>query len=167
MIGQIEEKHYVVCPDCCGFFKRNFLRRHRKSCEMRSTRESKGRENHLTEAQIFSSSGGLHNIFYNSLRLKQEVFININADEISTASMKDILICSYAESLLGKHKRKQTRKVVSNKMRELERQLKRMTGVCNMSDILKREYYDNIVGATKIGYDPETKVTVHLRMQCI
>lgn len=116
-----ENETYVTCPDCFGFFKRNFLRRHRNNCKVKD--RSGTRNNHLSEAQIFKICNGPSNDFYNSLRLKEEVFKIMRADNISQIAMKDPLICSYAESLLQKHKRTQIRTTISNKMRELGRLL--------------------------------------------
>lgn len=85
----------------------------------------------------------------------------MRSDEISETAMNDILICCFAEDLLGKHKRIQIRNVVSNKMRELGRlliQLKKTTGVKQMIDVLKPEFFDSIVVATKVisGYNADT-----------
>ncbi|RZC32765.1 hypothetical protein BDFB_013049, partial [Asbolus verrucosus] len=132
----MEEKDtYVTCQDCFGFFKRQFLRRHRKRCKLRTSAiDTTKRENHLTEAQLFAVCAGPYNEFYDSLRLKNEIFKIMRADKISRVAMGDILISSFAESLLRKHKRTQIRNAISNKMREL-------------------------VSATKIisGYNPETR----------
>lgn len=152
------KQKYVVCPNCYGFFKREFLRHHGKTCRLASKNESHSRQNHLTSSQMFTVCAGPYKDFYSSLRLKEEVFKILRADEISQIAMKDILICSYAESLLRKHKRTQIRNTISNKMRELGRlllTLKKITGVETLFGALKPEFFDNIVAATKIisGYD--------------
>lgn len=103
---------------------------------------------------------GIANDFYQTLRLKDEVFKIMRNDDVSKSAMQDVLICSYGDSLLRKHKRPQIKNVVSNKMRELGRlliTLKQMSGVQKLVDIMKPEFFDNIVSATKIlsGYNPE------------
>ncbi|KAJ8929599.1 hypothetical protein NQ314_017706, partial [Rhamnusium bicolor] len=110
---------YVPCQDCFGFYKRNYLRRHRKSCALRSSKSSGDREKHLTESQKFMVCSGYYKDFYNSLRLKDEVFTIMSADEISKTAMEDVLTCSYVEGLLSKYKRTQIRMTISNKIREL------------------------------------------------
>ncbi|KAK4882271.1 hypothetical protein RN001_005590 [Aquatica leii] len=154
---------YLACPDCLGFFKRTFLRRHRKTCSLKpKNNKLSERENHLTTSQMFKICGGANKEFYDSLRLKNEVFKIMRPDEISKVAMNDILICSYGESLLSKHKRIQIRTTISNKMRELARQLitlRKTTAVQCFFDVLKPELFDNLVSATKIisGYNPETR----------
>nr|XP_023026197.1 uncharacterized protein LOC111514190 [Leptinotarsa decemlineata] len=86
----------------------------------------------------------------------------MRVDEISKTVMEDVLICSYEESQLRRHKRVQLATMVSNKMRELGRLLivlKQTVGIRNLFDALKPEFFDNIVTATKIisGYDEENR----------
>ncbi|KAJ8966985.1 hypothetical protein NQ314_003173 [Rhamnusium bicolor] len=154
-------ENYVPCSNCFGYFKRNFLRRHRRKCPLRSERNT-SRENHLSASQLMIICSGNYSKFYDSLRLKKEVFTIMRADKISEAAMSDLLICSYAEGLLGKHKRTQIKTVISNKMRELGRlllQLKETTNVQRLIDVLKPEFFDTIVAATKVisGYNPNNK----------
>lgn len=83
-------------------------------------------------------------------------------DGVSQPAMGDILICSFGESQLKKHKRTQMRNVISNKLREIRRILKELQKTCNvyqLFNILKPEYIDNLVAATKIisGLDVNTK----------
>ncbi|KAJ8927995.1 hypothetical protein NQ314_019461 [Rhamnusium bicolor] len=66
---------YVACQDCLGYFKRNYLRRHRSNCTLRLKPSEQGnREDHLSAAQLFVVCSGAHNDFYSTLRLKNEVF---------------------------------------------------------------------------------------------
>ncbi|KAH0998600.1 hypothetical protein HUJ04_005431 [Dendroctonus ponderosae] len=76
--------------------------------------------------------------------------------------MNDMLSCSYAESLLRRHKRTQIRNVVSNKMRELGRfliSLGNVTGIRLLFDALNPQFFDNIIGSVRVisGYCEETK----------
>lgn len=156
------KEKYVVCQSCLGYFSRKFLGRHRRMCPLRTDKVSIVPEKHLTTAQIFAVCSGVHNEYLNSMRLKTEVFPIMRSDDISKTAMNDSLICSYAESLLRKHKRIQIRNVISNKMRELGRLLiimKTITGVHILFDALKPEMFDHFVSATKIisGYNDETR----------
>nr|XP_023028166.1 uncharacterized protein LOC111516220 [Leptinotarsa decemlineata] len=156
-----QEVEYVICDFCLGFYKRNYLRRHRKKCDLKCDENSK-RANHLSQSQIFTICEGVNKKFYDSLRLKNEVFTFMRKDEISKTAMNDVLICSYGESELSKHKRVQIRTVISNLMRELGRLLivlKQTTAANNLMEVLKPEYFDNLVVATKVisGYDSDSK----------
>lgn len=159
--SEMSKDTYVVCQNCLGYFKRQYLGRHRKKCFLRLDK-SQNREDHLSAAQIFQVCSGTYSDFYSTLRLKKEVFPIMRSDDISKSAMNDVLICSYAESLLLRHKRPQIKNVISNKMRELGRLLiilKKINGVQKLFDIMKPEFFDNLVSATKImsGYDPETQ----------
>ncbi|KAF5282661.1 hypothetical protein FQA39_LY17521 [Lamprigera yunnana] len=121
-----------------------------------------GRENHLFASQVFAPCSGGQEEFYNSIRLKQEVFQIMRNDERSKVAINDLLICSYAESLLKKHKRVQICNSISNKMRELARllmSLRNMTGAATLFEALKPEFFDHLVSSTKIisGYNPDSK----------
>lgn len=159
---EAKDKDYVPCNYCLGFFKKSYLRKHRKKCAM-NNHSGKSRENHLSESQAFYICSGINKDFYDSLRLKKEVLNKMRVDEISKTAIDDILICSYGESQLKRHKRVQLATMVSNKMRELGRlllALKEMTGINRLIDALKPELFDNIVTATKIisGYNEEKKM---------
>lgn len=157
----IPDDKYVACPDCLGYFKRNFLRRHRKKCSSKPKNPLQDREKHLSLSQLFSVCVGSHGEFCSTLRLKSEVFPIMRNDSISKLAMNDSLICLYAESLLRKHKRSQIKNVISNKMRELGRlmlALKNITGVNRLFDALKPRFFDCFVAASKTisGYSEET-----------
>ncbi|CAH0549729.1 unnamed protein product [Brassicogethes aeneus] len=154
------KEEYVACKDCLGYFKRNYLRLHRRKCALRSSLELSEREQHLSTAQLFAICSGVHHQFYATLRLKNEVFPIMRNDAISSQAMYDKLVCCYAENLL-KHKGTQIKNVISNKMRELGRLLlclKNLTGLQKLFDLLKPQFFDSFVAATKVisGYDPET-----------
>ncbi|KAJ8945463.1 hypothetical protein NQ314_009215, partial [Rhamnusium bicolor] len=110
----------------------------------------------------FVICSGIYKDFYDSLRLKTEVLDKMRVDEVSKTVIGDILICSYGESQLNRHKRVQLATMVSNKLRELDRLvlvLKEMTGLQRFLDVLKPEFFDNLVTATKVisGYDNSNK----------
>ncbi|XP_050314971.1 uncharacterized protein LOC126749344 [Anthonomus grandis grandis] len=131
-------------------------------CKLRTDQSLTAREHHLSSAQMFAMCTGPNCNFYESLRLKNEVFPIMRSDDISKAAMGDVLICSYAESLLRKHRRPQIKNVISNKMRELGRlllTLREASGCQILLDTLKPEMFDHFVAATKIisGYNEETQ----------
>lgn len=156
------KERYIVCKSCLGYFSRNYLKRHRKLCSLRTEGPSGAREQHLSAAQVFAVCSGPNVDFYESLRLKDEVFSIMRNDDISKTAMGDALICSYAESLLRKHKRPQIKNVISNKMRELGRlfiTIKNATGAQTFFEVLKPEMFDHFISATKIisGYNAENR----------
>ncbi|KAJ8957434.1 hypothetical protein NQ318_004914 [Aromia moschata] len=172
-----ENEEYFTCNYCLGFFKKMYLRKHRKKCAMNNCPQRK-RENHLSESQAFIICSGIYKDFYDSLRLKTEVLDKMRVDEVSKTVIGDILICSYGESQLNRHKRVQLATMVSNKLRELGRLvivLKEMTGLQRLLDVLKPEFFDNLVTATKVvsGYDNSNKsfkapsLALHMRTRLI
>ncbi|CAG9773450.1 unnamed protein product [Ceutorhynchus assimilis] len=158
---------YLPCDYCLGFFKRDYIRRHRKQCLLHNatddrTQDSLHRINHLSKVQLFTICTGPYKDFYDSLQLKKEVFPIMRNDDISKAAMSGVLICSFGESQLKKHRRTQIKNVISNKLREMGRlliELRKSCGAKQLIDILKPEYFDNFVAATKVlsGFDINTK----------
>ncbi len=92
----------------------------------------------------------------------KEVFGVMLPDKISKTAKNDPLICLYGDYLLRKHKRKQHRTVVSNKMRETARLLIALKAINSeiktLADAMKPLFYTSLVNATKTisGYNPET-----------
>lgn len=102
------------------------------------------------------------NRFLRNSRLRKEVFNIMRADDISLEAKSDPLICLYGEHLLKKHKRKQIVNSISNKIREMGRlklQLKMTTNVKQLIDVLKPQYFNDLVTAVKdiSGYNEENK----------
>lgn len=65
-------------------------------------------------------------------------------DNISKVALKDVLICSFAESLL--QRQCQIKSVISIEIRELGRpliMLKQITGAQTLFNIKKPQYFDN------------------------
>ncbi|CAH0563141.1 unnamed protein product [Brassicogethes aeneus] len=153
------DENYSACNYCLGYYKKTNLRKHRKKCPMiKNQASSKTRISHLSETQAFALCSGIYKEFYDSLRLKSEVIDKMRPDNISKAAIKDILICSYGESQLKRHRRVQLAVSVSNKMREMGRillVLKDSTGIEKLLDALKPEMFDNVVTATRVisGYN--------------
>lgn len=90
-------------PRLLRIFQQKLLRRHRKECALRSKLNEQNREQHLSTAQLFTVCSTGNRDFFSSL--KNEVFPIMRSDEISKIAMSDLLICSYAESLLRKQEK--------------------------------------------------------------
>lgn len=153
----VANNKYVTCPGCLGFYQRRYLKRHRRLCctKTESTEKEDSKQKCITESEVL-----VFKEFYNSLEITNNIFKTMRCDEISTAAVKDILICIYAENLLQKYRHKSARIVIKNKMRDLGRlllELNNMIGVQNLFEAMKPNLFDDIVAATKIisGYDPE------------
>lgn len=134
---------FLVIINCLGFLKNYYLRRHRKKCKLNKN-PTKSRENHLSESQAFYICEGQNKELYEWL--KTECLNKIRVDEISKTVIEDILICSYEESQLRRHKRVQLGAIISNKLSELGRLLivfKQTTGIQNLIDVLKPEFFCN------------------------
>lgn len=155
-------KEYVPCVNCLGFYKKSYLWRHKKICKANCHNQTGSRKQHLSESQTFLASIGLLGNYLDKSRLKKDVFVIMRPDEISMIAKTDPLICLYGESHLNKHKRKQMNVHVSTKMRELARlklALEASTTKKCLIDMLKPDFYENIIAATKIisGYNAQTR----------
>lgn len=100
----------------------------------------------------------------NKLRVKEEVFSRMKADNISFVAKTDYLICRFGENYLKKHKREQLNIVCSNKMRELARfliEFRKISNLpeCTLKDALSPKLFDIVIEAAKNvgGYDKEKK----------
>lgn len=157
------ENQYYPCVTCLGYYKKEYLWRHRKICNSETKNNKNSKTQHLSEAQTFLASTGLLGNYLSKGRLKKEIFSIMRPDAISRTVKTDALICLYGESYLNKHKRKQMHVVVSNRMRELARlklALQKSSAIVNLIEGLKPEMYEHIVTACKIisGYDSEKNI---------
>lgn len=157
-----QKNEYFPCANCLGFYKKNYLWRHKKICKSKVENKTVGSQNHLTESQTFLATTGMLGNMLNKSRIKKEVFSIMRPDDISYVAKTDSLICLFGESYINKHKRKQMNTVVSNKIRELARlkiALKKSSTIENLIDALKPECYELIVAATKLicGYNVEKR----------
>ncbi|XP_060520468.1 uncharacterized protein LOC132698436 [Cylas formicarius] len=99
------------------------------------------------------------------LRVKEEVFNIMKADNISLVVKTDPLICHFGEQYLKKHNRKQMRLECSNKTRELAKLLidvrntKSENGRFTLVDLMDPVLFDLVVESAKRigGYDPASK----------
>lgn len=114
-----ETTEYYPCSNCKGLYSKKYLSRHGKSCIAKDSKS--GRSTHLSASQTLIACSLERTSTLHKLRVKEEVFNIMKADEISLTAKTDTLICHFGENYLKKHKRKQMAVVCSNKMRELAR----------------------------------------------
>ncbi|KAK4886952.1 hypothetical protein RN001_003223 [Aquatica leii] len=155
---------HFVCTHCLGYYSKKLLSKHVKICKNKPDNIKNSRQNCLTTSQTFMASiiSKNHEFLKNS-RIKKEVFSIMRPDNISAVAKSDPLICLYGENLLNKHKRKQIRNLISNKMREMGRLLISLKSFLNdihgLFDALKPEYFSFFILAAKdiSGYDSDAK----------
>lgn len=122
-----------------------------------------GRQCLAKSQTLMVSTTTKNNELLRTLRIKEEVFGNMRADEISLIAKKDALICLYGEVLLAKHKREQIATLISSKIREMARLLKVLrslnTNISCLFDALQPQMFSYLVSAVKTisGYDPSLK----------
>lgn len=158
------DAEYYPCSHCKGLYKRAYLCRHYKSCVAKPEKHTKARSAHLSKSQTLLACALDNTNTINKLRLRKEVLDIMKADNISLVVKTDILICSYGDNLLKKHKRKQMAVVISNRMRELARFLIAFRTLKDDSklqliDAIDPRCFDAVVECAKIvgGYDPGMK----------
>ncbi|KAF5271122.1 hypothetical protein FQR65_LT17728 [Abscondita terminalis] len=119
---------------------------------------------HLSASQTLVAASISANNTLHKLRVKEEVFNIMRADEIAFVAKSDALICHFGEQYLKKHSRQQMATVCSNKMRELARLLIEFRIVKNdksirLCDLLDPTLFDLVIECAKKigGYDATTK----------
>ncbi|CAH0552474.1 unnamed protein product [Brassicogethes aeneus] len=152
-----ENTNYLPCIHCLGYYSSKNLWRHRKKCDANSNKGA-STKNSKSEAQNFL----IRNLKVDP-QLKIDVFPRMRADKVSLVAKKDALICAFAARYLKIHRENHFILVASRKMRELARlllEIKKIKPTINsLYEVLKPEYYDTLVSATKVvfRYDPESK----------
>lgn len=156
--------NYAVCQYCLGDYSKSLLYKHVKQCKSKPVDVYKPGKNCLSNSQTFMASIMTNNNeFLRSLRIREEVFQHMIADDISLTVKSDVLICLYGEVLLSKHKREQISSLISSKIREMARMLIALRSINPdikyLFDALKLELFNCFVMAAKnfSGYDPQKK----------
>lgn len=157
------ESNKIPCAFCKRVVKKSYLKRHYKKCLLKPVKKSK-RLNHLAASQTMIALASQHTNTAATIRVKNEVFSRMMADEIGNVARKDPLIRYFGEEYLKKHKRAQLAIACSNKMRECARLLieirrRLLRPDLSLIDILNPVLFDDIVLATKdiSGYNVDTK----------
>lgn len=139
-----EKADYLPCSRCLGFYSRKQLWRHVKKCN-----NTISTNNAQVDAQNF-----LVRYVKVDNNLMKNVFPRMKPDKISLVAKKDKLICMFGAQYLRTHRDDHFATVVSRKMRELAKLLveinKLNPSINSFEQVLKPQYYDTIVHATKI-----------------
>lgn len=151
---------FLPCIYCKGLYRKQSLHRHAKKCRSNFSRNKHKRFS--SEGQTMLAFTESRQPFLNRLRLKDEVFNKMHADEISFAGKSDPIVCQYAEDYLKKHKRPHIKNAVSNKIREMGRLLiclKNMYNITSSLEAFKPENFDKMVSAVRViaGYNESQK----------
>ncbi|XP_074031301.1 uncharacterized protein isoform X2 [Leptinotarsa decemlineata] len=159
-----ENRKYYPCSRCKALLTRNYLTRHKQKCVLKDINSSRSGENQLALSQTLIACSLDQNSTLHKLRVKEQVFSRMKPDEISMVAKTDVLIYSFGENYLKKHKRDQIISVCSNKMRELARfliEFRKMTNNLQyaLKDVLKPKLFDLAIECAKRlgGYDMEKK----------
>ncbi|KAJ8964685.1 hypothetical protein NQ314_004717 [Rhamnusium bicolor] len=159
---QTKNKEYYPCSRCKAVLTKKYLSRHRKTCILKDNTDNN--INQASASQTLIACSLDQNNTLHKLRVKEQVFSKMRADEISLTAKTDNLIINFGENYLKKHKREQLTTVCSNKMRELARFLIEFRKITNNSrynlqDIFKPKLFDMAIECAKRigGYDIEKK----------
>jgi hypothetical protein len=142
--SESEKTDYLPCSKCLGFYSKKQLWRHVKKCDNTAS------TNHAqTDAQNFL----VRHVKVDD-NLSKKVFPRMIPDKISLVAKEDKLICMFGAQHLRTHPGEHFTNVVSRKMRELAKLLVEVTrlnpDINSLEQVLKPQYYDTLVRATKI-----------------
>ncbi|CAH2100588.1 unnamed protein product [Euphydryas editha] len=141
----INERDYLPCPYCLGFYARKRLWKHKKKCNP----EALG-SNMQAEAQNLMCRNSPHT----PSTLLQKVFSRMLADKISFVVKQDALICKFGEDYIKTHTEEHFINVTSSKMRELAKLLieiqKIKPDIRTFFDALTPQNYNVLIAATKV-----------------
>ncbi|XP_072393722.1 uncharacterized protein [Diabrotica undecimpunctata] len=159
------DSNRLPCVYCKRIVAVNYLRRHYKTCATKPINETGHKIQHRAQSQTLVACADLSINTAATLRLKNEVFAKMKADQISLVAKRDPLIRHFGENYLKKHKRAQISVACSNKMRECSRlliEMRRHTEKKNLPffDILNPMLFDTVVASARLisGYNEETKI---------
>jgi hypothetical protein len=158
-----DTEHYP-CIHCKGLYSKKYLARHSRKCIANTDASTSKGFKHVSASQTLIACSLDKNATLQKLRIREEVFNIMKADEISLTAKTDVLICHFGENYLKKHKRKQMNVVCSNKIRELARLLIEFRQTTNnqesqLIDILDPSKFDICIECAKRigGYNAEEK----------
>ncbi|CAH1379170.1 unnamed protein product [Tenebrio molitor] len=149
---------------CKGLYSKKYLARHSRKCIANTDASTSKGFKHVSASQTLIACSLDKNATLQKLRIREEVFNIMKADEISLTAKTDVLICHFGENYLKKQKRKQMNVVCSNKIRELARLLIEFRQTTNnqesqLIDILDPSKFDICIECAKRigGYNAEEK----------
>ncbi|XP_046975994.1 uncharacterized protein LOC124542104 [Vanessa cardui] len=139
-----EKTDYLPCSKCLVFYSRKQLWKHIKKCD-----NAASTNNAQVDAQNF-----LVRYVKVDNNLMKNVFPRMKPDKISLVAKKDKFICMFGAQYLRTHREEHFITVVSRKMRELAKLLvevnKLKPDINSLEQVLKPQYYDTLVQATKV-----------------
>lgn len=140
---------YLPCSHCLGFFKRQELWKHMKSCGPDDA--PKCQKVQAKAKLLLLNSTAVSSSDNNSIL--SQVFSTMRSDEVSLIAKNDWLIKEVGLFLVEKHGEKQQH-LISQKMRELARLLTELRAAdfspnAQLSDFIKPEKFDVVVSAVK------------------
>jgi len=153
------------CPFCKGNYSKANLYKHCGRCPLNpkfNNEETKftdiGRNRWCAQANSLLAcqvNAALHEEDENTLRL---IYNSMSGDEISLLAQEDFLIRRFATRLLKKTKYMHQTTVIKSRIRELARllmELRKMSDIQWMLDVLKPQHFDAVVLAVKklTGYN--------------
>ncbi|KAI4464786.1 hypothetical protein MML48_3g00014709 [Holotrichia oblita] len=158
------DNNKLPCAHCKRLVKPSYLRRHFKVCVVKPINKTGQKIQHRAQSQTLLACAADFGNTEATLRVKNEVFSKMKADEIGLVAKKDALIRHYGENYLKKHKRAQIMTACSNKLRECARlliEVRRRTNntVLTFFDMLNTNLFDSIVASSKTisGYEEDNK----------
>lgn len=140
---------YLPCSHCLGFFKRQELWKHMKSC---GPDDAPKCQKVQAKAKLLLLNSTVVSSSDNNSILSQ-VFSTMRSDEVSLIAKNDWLIKEVGLFLVEKHGEKQQH-LIFQKMRELARLLTELRAAdfspnAQLSDFIKPEKFDVVVSAVK------------------
>lgn len=150
-------KKYVPCKCCKGFFQKKDLWRHLRACPFNKNSDQPSRGCAKEASMLLPSSCEA------SSAVLENVFMKMQADDITSLVKNDKLITLYAEKLYSKHgSDDQCHMMISQKLREIGRLMmgiqKRDSSIDSLSKCLTPQYYQVVCEATRevSGFDEAT-----------
>nr|CAI5841642.1 unnamed protein product [Callosobruchus analis] len=168
------DTQYYPCHRCKALLKKQYLSRHRSKCVLCHLVPKKNPRNKISEAtasQTLIACSLDENNTIHRLRIKEEVFPRMKADDISFTAKTDFLICRFGENYLKKHKREQLNIICSNKMRELARFLIEFRKISNtpnaaLKDVLTPNYLIWSLSLARIAASLSAHLGTSLKQVC-
>ena len=147
---------FLPCPCCLGFFKKDELWRHSKTCDFK-LEEDKGEDASEEDKKSKKIQEKSKIMLMSQLKPQESqclkaALAKMKSDEVTIAARNDDLICKYGSIIAERHGQDNLH-LVSQGIRQLSRLLIQLRtnnsmGI-HLKDFLKPEYFDHIVASVK------------------
>jgi hypothetical protein len=97
-----DTEHYP-CIHCKGLYSKKYLARHSRKCIANTDASTSKGFKHVSASQTLIACSLDKNATLQKLRIREEVFNIMKADEISLTAKTDVLICHFGENYLKKN----------------------------------------------------------------